>query len=461
MPIILCPRITNIVLSQMKSMRKLIYGAGVLACINGAGCQKAYIRFGEQFVDAGITNIVMVDTITPALSVVFRDSVPTSQSGIVMAGSYNDPVFGNISVSSFFELASPSSKPDMHISATYDSLVLQMQSDSSYYGDTSIAQRLDIHQLSSLIEFGEDKTYLYNNSNVPIDASPIGSATISVRPSLKDSVTIRLSDVKGQELFALIRSKSPEILTDADFERFFKGLRIGPADPSTNAAVYGFSDSITMRLYYHESNPYISGQYIDFVLTSRNKQFNQIRYDRSNTALNVAIPENRERPSTELAGSVYLQPLTGVLMKMRFPSLRSLLQRSDYIKIMRAELTVAPARGSYNSNYMLPSQLLASSTDVNNQLGGYLATSGSSSSQTIQYGDLIIDWLYGENTGYTYDVTAYLQSEIINNAENTNGLIFAPPSPEYNTQLNRLVVNDNGQGLGGVKLKVYYISVQQ
>src|SRR5690606_7668322 len=185
----------------------------VLVCIYVAGCEKADIQFGEQFVDAGITNIVVVDSITPVLSNVFRDSIATSQSGSVLVGTYKDPAFGHISASAFFVLASPSSVPDMHISATYDSLVLQMRSDSSFYGDTSIDQRFNVLQLSSLIEFGEDKTYLYNSSNFPVNATPLGSALVSIHPSLKDSVTIRLSDLKGQELFSLISAKSQEILT--------------------------------------------------------------------------------------------------------------------------------------------------------------------------------------------------------------------------------------------------------
>ena len=442
-------------------MRKLICAAGVLVCIYAAGCKKAYIQFGEQFIDAGITNIVMVDTITPVLSTIFRDSVPTSQSGTVLTGSYNDPVFGKIAASSFFVLASPSSVPDMHISAAYDSLVLQMRSDSSFYGDTSVAQRINVHQLSSVIAFGEDKTYLYDRSNFPVYATPLGSAIVAVRPSLKDSVTIRLSDTKGQELFALIQSESQEVQTSADFEQYFNGIRISPDDNTAHAAVYGFSDSVTMRLYYHESNPYLTGKYIDFVLTSRNRQFNRVQYNRSGTALDIAIPETKEIPSTLTAGSGYTQPLTGVLLKMRFPTLRSLLARSDYVKIMRAELTISPSKGTYSSNYMLPPQLVASSTNVNNQLGGYLAAMGTTGSQSIQYGDLVTDWLYGEATRYTYDVTAYMQSEILNSADHTNGLIFAPPSPEYSTKLSRLVVDDNNLGMGGVKLKMYYISVQQ
>lgn len=448
-------------LSAIKSMRKLICTAGVLVCIYTAGCKKAYIQFGEQFVDAGITNIVVVDTITPLLSTVFRDSVPTSQSGTILAGSYHDNIFGKMAASSFFVLASASNVPDLHVSAAYDSLVFQMRSDSSFYGDTTVAQRFNVHQLSGLIEFGEDKTYLYDKSNFPVYATPLGSAIVNIRPSLKDSVTIRLNDTKGLELFALIQSKSQAVLTNADFEQYFKGLRISPDDSNANAAVYGFSDSVTMRLYYHESNPYLTQKYIDFVLTSREKQFNQVLYNRYGTALNVTIPETKEMASALTADAAYVQPLTGVLMKIRFPALRSLLERSDYIKIMKAELIISPVKGSYSNNYMLPPQLVASSTNINNELGGYLSETGSTGSQNLQYGNLITDWLYGEDTRYTYDVTAYLQSEIENSADNTNGLIFAPPSPEYNTKLNRLVVSNNEHSMGGVKLKVYYISVQQ
>ncbi len=112
-------------------MKKLMYNIVVLAgLVYVYGCEKAYIRFGEQVVETGITNIVVVDTLTPAISTVFRDSVVTSQTGVVLAGSYKDDVFGKISAASFAVLSAPSTVPDMHVSAAYDSLVLQMHGDS-------------------------------------------------------------------------------------------------------------------------------------------------------------------------------------------------------------------------------------------------------------------------------------------------------------------------------------------
>lgn len=448
-------------LSAINRLRKLVYIAGILwIAMYAVGCKKAYIEFGEQYVDAGVTNIVVVDTITPVLSTVFRDSIVTSQSGKIIVGSYNDNLFGKISSSSFLVLSSPSSVPDFHISAGYDSLVFQMRSDSSFYGDTTIPQRFNVNQLSQMIDFPEDQTQLYDKSDFPVYPTALGSADVVIRPSLKDSVKIRLSDVKGQEIWGLLQSKAQQVLTATDFEHYFNGLKVSPDNPSSNAAIYGFSDSVTVRLYYHESNPYLVQKQIDFVLTSRNKEFNQIKHNRSGTALNVTIPESREVPASLTGHTAFVQPITGVLMKMTFPTLRSLLQRNDYVRIMRADLIIPPLHGSYSFNYMLPPQMQISATNVNNGLGGVIGVGGVGS-QSPQYGNLVTDWTYGENTMYTYDLTAYMQQQITVSADNTNGLIFLPPSPAYNTKFNRLVTGDSENATGNVKLKIYYISVQQ
>jgi hypothetical protein len=110
---------------------------------------------------------------------------------------------------------------------------------------------------------------------------------------------------------------------------------------------------------------------------------------------------------------------------------------------------------------MPPPQLMASSTNINNQLGGSLAVSGATGTQSVQYGDLKVDWTYGEDTYYTYDVTGYVEQQLAITADNTNGLIFLPPSPAYNNSFNRLVVGDPQNAKGkNIQLKIYYISVQ-
>ncbi|MBX3257378.1 MAG: DUF4270 family protein [Chitinophagaceae bacterium] len=437
----------------------LIYA--VITLVLPAGCKKADIQFGDQFVDGNYTNIVLIDTISPVISTVFRDSTVTSETGKLLLGSYQDPLFGHISASSFFVMSNPSATPDFHISAAFDSIVLRMVGDSTFYGDTTVSQQLQVQQLNEVIYFPEGQTSLYDRSDFSVSNAVLGSTGIFLQPSRKDTVTIRLNDAKGLEIWDLIKDKALEVSTATDFEQYFKGLKISPQNPGANAAVYGFSDTVTMRLYYHESNPDVLQKFIDFTLTSRNKQFNQIKYNRTGTALDVPIPEDKEIAAALLNNAAYIQPLTGAIMKVRFPNIReTILQRPDYLQLMSAELILPPAGGSYSYNYMLPPQLQGYSTDINNTLGGALDINGSVNSSSAQTGDLIIDWLYGENTYYRYNVTGFIYTQLAISGANNNGLLFLPPSPAYNTAFNRVAFGNN-QSAKPVSLKIYYISVQQ
>jgi len=437
-----------------------LYGMMAIIIAYSSGCKKADIQFGDQFIDAGYTNVVVVDTLTPVISTVFRDSIATSQTSSVLIGSYKDPYFGKINANTFFVLSSPSANPEYHVSAMYDSLELQLRSDSSFYGDTSVLQKFTVNRLTSMIELPEGSSYLFNSSNFPAASTPLGSADVRIRPSLKDSVKIKLSNALGQELWSLLQSRAVQVATAVDFEHYFNGIKISTGN--VDAAILGFSDSITMRLFYHEVNPYVTQKYIDFTLTARNRQFNQISFNRSGTALDVPMPQSREIPSETTGNTAYTQSLTGTSMKVTFPSLRSLLQRSDYVKIIKAEMTVPPLKGSYNPFLMPPPLLQASvTTSVNNELGGYLALNGATGTQSAQTGNLSIDWLYGETTTYSYDLTSYLQQEIALSGDTHNGLIFLAPSPAYSNRFNRLVVGNKQNPKGNIKLKVYYVSVQQ
>ena len=108
------------------------------------GCQKTAIQYGQQYIDNGITNIILV----------YKDSVVTSGSGSVLVGSYTDPYLGKTSSNSYLQLAQPA-LADLLPNSQYDSLVLLMKCNGGYYGDTTLPIMLSANQLTQEIKLAE------------------------------------------------------------------------------------------------------------------------------------------------------------------------------------------------------------------------------------------------------------------------------------------------------------------
>ena len=415
-----------------------------------ASCEKTKIQFGQQYIDDSYTNIILVDTLTPGLSTVYYDSVVTSATGTILAGIYNDNTFGKITAKSFFEVALTTLN-DLANNATYDSLVLMLVPDKSYYGDTNSVSSLSVYQLQNQMVFPAGQTQFYNTTGFATEPLALGSVSNVISPNKTDTVSIRLSDVKGRELFDLYKNKDYVMQSRDNFLNYFKGLQLSPSSTNMNV-VYGFHDSVIMRLHYHETNLFAEKKHIDFsYYNNGSTQFNQVKADRSGTPLSIFNSANKEVVSTSTNNSAYIQTLTGFMAKVSFPTLRSLLLRTDYLKILRAELVIKPVKNSYNSITPLPPDLYAVSTSKANEISGTVISSGS----------FTMDPLFNENTTYTYDVTTYLQQQILISETNKNGLLILPPNPAYSTRLNRAIIGDEKNKDASMQLKIYYVSINQ
>ena len=421
-----------------------------------ASCQKTKIQFGEAYVDNSYSNIILVDTLTPQLSTIYSDSVSTSGSGKILVGSYNDNSFGKITAKSFFEV-SPPAIAELATNATFDSLELIIHPDKSYYGDTTFPSKISVYQLTNKLAFPLYQTQFYNNTDFPVDPTPLGSFNALIYPNHTDSIAIRLSDAKGQELFNLYRANDVSMQSTTNFLNYFKGLRVSPSTGGMHA-VYGFNDSAIMRLHYHVTGVFTESKQLDFSFyNTDNTQFNQVKNDRTGTPVALFNSTNKEVPSTATNGEAYLQYLTGFTPKIQFPSIRTLLLRPDYVKILKADLIIHTIDNSYNGYMPLPPKLYAATTDLSNTFQSVLTNKADGSYQT---GNLVFDPIYQKNTVYTYDVTSYLQQLIQVAATNTgNGLLVTPPSPATISTLNRLVIGDKQNQNGSIQLKLYYVSV--
>ncbi|QES87480.1 DUF4270 family protein [Rhizosphaericola mali] len=449
----------------MNKLRKRFFYFAVAFCaiaVVALSCNKANIDFGSQWLDNDYTKVIYVDTFSANISTVYLDSFSTSGTGYGVAGVYKDPQFGTVNASCFAQFEPPtysSSAIDTYRYATFDSLTLLLKMKGGNYGDTTKNLTLSVNQLSQNIQLFNNQTSFYNTTSFPFNTSVLGTKTFSLKigsPLTGDTLSIRLSDALGNEFLSMLKSGSSNIQSATQFVNYFKGLRISGS--GTDGFMINFSDSIAMRLYYHSPGQTINQQtYTTFDLYNSSYQFNNITVDRSGTLLgNQNFSHNNNSIPSALTDSLtYLQPITSSLVKIQFPTIRRLLQSPNYLQVSRATLTFQPQFGTNLPFYALPPSLYLYTTDYANGLGTALTYSSS-----VQTGSLYLDPTTGYNT-YTYDLTTYIQgTELASENLNQRGLLICPPTTNFKTTFNRMVIPDlNGQ-TGKIQLQVYYIAAK-
>ncbi len=410
-------------------------------------CEKKSISFGENLAES-YTNIIVIDSLTPVISTIRSDSFITSNTSTVQLGNYKDETFGSINARSFFQFSVPATTT-IPADAIFDSLTLKLMLTKNYYGDTSITQQINVNELTSKLEYTGENTGFYNTSYIPYSPVPWATKQFNPKPNKTDTLEIRLSELKDQ---------ATEIIDQTYFLQYFKGLTLSTSATPSSIIGYSATDStLKMRLYYTERDITFTHKFVDFNLANPELQFNQITIDRSNTVL-ASLPKNTEIPSSQLGHAAYLQSITGIFTKIRFPSLPNLLLIKQSGKILKAQLIVKPVTGTFNNTYRLPPVLNLVTTDKYNGYGTAL-TDGSTTSPTTQNGSLTVDNLYGENTSYTYDITSYLQQQITVNPGLDNGLLLYPPATASNTTFNRLVIGDNTKVKNNIQIKIFFLAV--
>jgi hypothetical protein len=439
-------------------------------------CQKQpNLVFGSTFVsDNGSANIVLVDTSTAVMSTVYTDSAATAGTGFLMVGNLNDPYCGQISTRAFLQVTPPASQPTLTIFDTYDSigLILLFKKNNPFYGDTTITQSFVVNQVDTLYQLANYQRGWFSNSSLPLDPNPLGStSSVTIQPSIPytsqqagDTVKIRLNDALGQQIFNQVFNLNDSVRKSDQWLNWFHGLCISPG-PGSQGAIYGFQDSAVMRIYYRENSIISTQKYIDFGITNKSYQFNNVRADWSGTPLaNLKKPTQPVQPppatpSTATANASYVQTIGGLNVKLAFPYINGIAQRPDYLGVLRAQLTVRPVPGSYSTTWRLPPQIGLFATDQNNDFGGAVPATGTSSLQT---GNLNLDYFHPLNTTYTYDVTNFVKALITNPAINGTqpALLLSVPAPANTASFTRAVLADPTYPLSQrVTLSIYYISL--
>jgi hypothetical protein len=410
------------------------------------------------------------------------DSTATAGTGFLLVGSYNDDWLGKVTSRAYLQVAPPPSLPtiDPRID-TYDSIgmIFFFKPGNPYYGDTTQFQTYVVNQVDTLMELPPFFHGWFSSYNLPIGPDlgstsvriepnrPAGSGNISSNTSqgTGDTVRIRLDDQLGQTIYNMVYNKSDTVKNAPQWLTWFHGLSLSPATGIPANIIDGFKDSCIMRIYYRENALFSSEKYIDFSFTNRSNQYNYIRTDRTGKPINnLNLPTQPVQPppltaSARIANAGYVQSMEGLNVKLTFPFLNSIALRRDYIGLLRAELTVRPVPGSYSTVWRLPPQVGIYVTDQNNVLIAPVPAVGSGA---VQNGNLVLDYLNPLNTVYTYDVTNFVATQLINPspAALQTGLMLSVPAPGNNSSFQRLIIADQSYPINQrITLSVYYISL--
>lgn len=380
--------------------------------------------------------IQLLDTFKVNLSTILLDSLPTSGNSVALCGRYQDNVFGKVSSESYFIIDKPSSTTIIS-DEIYDSTILVLNYSGYSYGDTTIAQTINVHQLTTGFDVNSSN-YLYNSTKMAYSPDLKGSVHYIPTPHKGATLSIRINDVIGKKLFNLLATNAEEITTTSNFVNYFKGLALVPGD-SSYAAVIGFlaSDSrINLEVCTHRVAETLENYTHDFPLVYSTYQYNHITSDLNNTGLSELSGTNSELLAGQTGDRAYIQGLTGITTRIQFPYLSNLLLFEKAV-LIKAELIIKPDMNSYNK-FPLPDSLELYTTDKNNSIGSAIVNSAGN----IQVANFVMDNLYNENTSYTFDITYYLKNELADQYYNDqNGLLLFFPAIKYYTTLDRMVVD--------------------
>lgn len=395
---------------------------------------------GETFTDSDI-RVLQIDTLTTRLSTMKFDSIITSQGSRMLVGKYSDPIFGNMKSSSFIEMVPTSYTIDTD--AVYDSIVFILRYDNYYYNDTLAQNTVHIKPLNEVLKPADDSDF-YNSSSIGFDEEDLGTLTFVPRPLEKDSLSVRLKDSFGSDLFDNLQDKT---LTDYDeFINYFRGLTIRP-DDSIYGTVLGFSLASEMRLYYSISGETESVQYYtDFTINTSSSPipfFNQISADGPNEYLSVLTSNDVNLYSEDAEDQSFVQSGMGVTTRIEFPYLKSLGDIQGQGTLLDATLRIKPKEGSYNDNLKLKDTLSVYIVDQNNDLTGDLGT----------YAIMNRDDEEFNNIFYELSLSSYLEDILETDAESSEALILLPSN--YSSTVDRIVLDADYEN-EGTQLELIY-----
>ncbi|MEP2239298.1 MAG: DUF4270 family protein [Maribacter sp.] len=401
---------------------------------------------GETFTDSNI-RLILIDTLTVSTSTMKFDSIVTSESTRILLGKYTDTVFGTVTASSYMQFLPETYTIDSE--AVFDSIVMVLGYDNYYYNDTLQKNTIHIKKINESLK-PESDDYFYNTSSIGYDEDDLGFFEYTPRPLAGDSITIKLIDDFGTDVFSKLQEK--DIVNIDEYRDYFKGIGLLPDDVD-DGSVIGFSKSSEntyMRLYYSTDTEYESEQdYLDIQIDATTTPipfFNSITADDPITPLQSLTDSKTNLESADSNNQSYIQAGIGIAMRVQFPSIKSLYDIPGSGTILDGTLKIKPVAQSYNDHLKLRDTLAVYVVDQNNELTETLSSTS--------YAILNRDNQEFNDIYYEIPISYYLEELQLNDRDIDDALILLPP--DYNSTVDRFILNGNGNGENETVLELTY-----
>jgi len=456
---------------------------------------------GLNLDDANKITGTLNDTVTVTSNTVLDE--PTGTSGLARypLGYMKDATFGTTEASIAMAVNLPSGTFTLGSAPTsIDSAILVLPFDTSaasttqyrarpFYGDSTAIYTITVSQLSTSI-----KTYsTYLSNQVYPSGDVLGTFTGSIKPTTHvkitsiidaapDTALVTVPELRIKLNTAMIQSKilaldSLLLTTDYKFNAAFRGLKITASTTGTNGGIMFLnfaSANSNLEIYYKHKDATTTTK-IDTVaakfpiITTTNPVAATITHNYTGTPIATQLATPGVYQTT------YLQAMSGIRNRIKFPSLATLKAKiGSNIIINKAELVIDSSDPADSIPFKIAPRLLLYKLDIAGQRTNVPDNNAYSSSENPN-GDLrpaTSGVPFGgkydfTKKSYTFSVTNYVQ-DIIDGKLIDYGTYLAPiaydaaisypnPYPLSNNASRVVIGSFSNTSNRKIRLNIYYV----
>lgn len=400
-------------------------------------------------------------------SVVFSDSVVTSNPSRYMVGVYDDPVFGKITASTYTQLgiyATDRPPSPIEPDAVFDSAFIYLRLDYYYGENFQEPQEFSVHELADTLF---DVRYKSSIDTRLVFFTSIADTVVRITPGIDSLIVMRLDDKYGQEVMDVTIREQPSATGHPALTQKIEGIAFIPDEDmdyilGINTTVTGDSlnpgDESAVRIYYHRRNQDLV-KFFDFTLNGTSSYIG-VETDRSGSVLSDLTEPFTEYQPTD--GRRYVQPSTGIYTKIDMSPVRNFIDSLNGFLVNEAVFQIGPVTSRNAGDYLQPlSTINLAFTNNTNKVNGiglirdpFNSVIISDDGYITQSNSAPLSLTLDENeTLFEAEVSNFMQIMADRSIVQPDLMIF--PSFRDQASMDQLIFDANS-----IKLKVFYTTLQ-